>query len=75
MYTSVTQAHLVGRSSYTIRVFARIEIIALIALPNAREDLARLWKDRIRAMIESGSAAGSGGDAGGSDAALPYEDD
>jgi len=40
-------------------------------LPNAREELARLWKERIRAKIESGSAAGSGGDAGGSDAALP----
>jgi hypothetical protein len=49
-------------------------------LPNALEELARLWKegtdpceDRVRMM--TGSAAGSGGDAGGSDAALPYEDD
>ena len=44
-------------------------------VPNAREELARLWKERIRANIDTGSAAGSGGDAGGSDAAFPYEDD
>jgi LPS O-antigen subunit length determinant protein (WzzB/FepE family) len=43
--------------------------------PNARDELARLWKERIRAMTESGAisaAAGAGAEI--DDEALPMEE-
>ena len=39
--------------------------------PNARDELSRLWKERIRARIASGASAAAG--AGMDDAALPME--
>ena len=43
--------------------------------PNARDELARLWKERIRERIASGAAAAAGAGAGIDDEAFPMEED
>ena len=43
--------------------------------PNARDELARLWKERIRERIASGAAAAAGAGAVIDDEAIPMEEE
>jgi hypothetical protein len=43
--------------------------------PNARDELSRLWKERIRARIASGASAAAAAGAGLDDEGLPMEEE
>jgi hypothetical protein len=43
--------------------------------PNARDELARLWKERIRERIASGASAAVGAGGEMDDEALPMEEE
>jgi hypothetical protein len=75
-FSSVRQAKLVRQDNHITEDMwnvRRTTIRAEHRQPNARDELSKLWKERIRFRIASGASAAAG--AGMADEALPMEAD